>query len=96
MTIAVIFVPAAAHLATYATQCLDYCAARGWEVLGVDRDWDSAAKAVRVGLAGVLLVARPDHLDPAREPRIEVVSECAVPLNARRERTRMIRRNAAR
>lgn len=79
MTIAVIFVPAVHQFATYASQCLEYCAARGWVVLGVDHDWEAAAKVLKSGLAGVLVVARPDHLDPDREPRVEVVDQGPAP-----------------
>lgn len=73
MTIAVIFVPAA-HVAIYAAQCLDYCAARGYEVAGVVAgDWAAAAAMLIHRTAGIIVVARPDHLDPDREPRVEVV-----------------------
>lgn len=72
MTIAVIFVPAA-HIATYASQCFDYCAARGYEVAGVVHgDWAAAAAMLMSRTAGVLIVARGEHLDPNREPRVEV------------------------
>lgn len=72
MPIAIIFVPAA-HLATYASQCLDYCAARGYQVAGVVHgDWAAAAGMLINRAAGIIVVARPDHLDPDREPRIEV------------------------
>lgn len=87
MAIAVIFVPAAVHVATYATQCLDYCAARGYEVAGVVTcDWAAAAAMLIARRAGILVVARPDHLDPNREPRTEVVdcgpAPAAPPRNA--------------
>lgn len=80
MTTAVIFVPAAlahvahvAHVAAYAAQCLDYCAVRGYEVAGViTTDWPAVVKVLTGGTASVVVVARPDHLDPLREPRIEV------------------------
>lgn len=75
MTVAVIFVPAE-HVATYATMCLDYCTARGYEVAGlVTTNWDAAAAMLIARTADILVVARHDHLDPAREPRIEVVAE---------------------
>lgn len=80
MPIAVIFVPAA-HLATYAHQCLEYCSARGYEVAGVVQgDWAAATTMLVNRVAGILVVARPDHLDPDREPRVEVVDQAgAVP-----------------
>lgn len=97
MTVAVIFVPAAAHLATYASNCLDYCAARGYEVAGVvTADWAAAAAMVLSNKAAVLVVSSAEHLDPNREPRVEVVAEHTAPATPRHERTRMVRRNAAR
>jgi len=81
MTLAVIFIPAAAHLATYASQCLEYCAERGYQVAGVvTSDWAAAAGIVMSHGAGVLVVARPDHLDPDREPRTEVVDHSTTPV----------------
>jgi hypothetical protein len=76
VTIAVIFIPAVHQFATYADQCLAYCAHRGYEVAGVvTGDWAAAAAMLIGRTAGVLVVARPDHLDPDREPRIEVVDQ---------------------
>lgn len=79
MPIAVIFVPAA-HLAVHAAACLDYCTAKGYEVAGVVHgDWSAAAAMLVNRAAGVLVVARPDHLDPNREPRVEVVDQGGTP-----------------
>lgn len=82
MTIAVIFVPAVATYATHAAHCFMHCAAQGYHVLGVPipGDWASAAKALMTGTATVLVVARPDHLDPRREPRIEIAGQPAMPV----------------
>lgn len=80
MTNAVIYVPAALHLATYAAQCLSYCTLKGYEVVGiVATDWAAVLTVVTTSTAQVIVVARPDHLDPDREPRIEVVEQGPVP-----------------
>lgn len=94
MTLAVVFIPAAVHLATYAAQCLDYCANRGYEVCGiVTEDWPSVVKLVGAQAATVVVVARAEHLDPEREPRIEIAANAAA--SRYETRTRLIRRNAA-
>lgn len=82
MTIAVIFVPAIAAYATFAAACFNHCAAQGYDVLGVPvpGDWPAAANALKTGTATVLVVARPDHLDPTREPRVEIAGQPAVPV----------------
>lgn len=102
MTSAIIFIPAAFHFATYAAQCLTYCAGRGYEVYGiVTTDWAAVLAVLSAGAAQVVVVARPDHLDPDRVPRIEV-ADPATPYHdnshaasARDRRTQVIRRNAA-
>lgn len=93
MTTAVIFVPAT-HFELYASQCLTYCAARGYEVAGiVTGTWSSAISVLASRTATVLVVARAEHLDPDREPRLEIVAQAdAGPVH---QRTRMVRRNAA-
>jgi hypothetical protein len=81
MTNAVIFVQAEKFEAN-AARCLDYCAARRYEVAGlICGDWDAALQMLRDGLAGVIVVGSAAHLDPEREPRIEVVPKR---LNSRR------------
>lgn len=86
MTTAVIFVPSVADYADYAAQCFAYCATRGYEVLGVPApgDWDAAAQALKTGAATVLVVARSEHLDPNREPRVEVAGQPSKPVAVRR------------
>jgi hypothetical protein len=75
VTIAVVFVPAA-HIAPYAKQCLDYCAARGYDIAGVVRDdWTAAVAMMANHSASVIVVARREHLDPHREPRLEILAE---------------------
>jgi hypothetical protein len=91
VTIAVVFVPTG-HVATYASQCLTYCEAKGYDVAGiVTSDWAAAVATVLNRAAGVIVVARADHLDPHREPRVEVA---ALPDQVRHRRTRIIRPGA--
>ena len=73
VTDAVIFVqPDKFH--ANAARCLDYCATMRYEVVGlVHGDWDAALRMVQEGLAAVIVVASMADLDPARQPRIEVV-----------------------
>jgi hypothetical protein len=74
LTTAVIFVPAE-HVAVHVTQCLNYCSARGYDVAGVVRgNWKAAANMLATGVAGVIVAARLDHLNPDREPRTEVAA----------------------
>lgn len=75
MTIAVVFVPTA-HVIPFAKQCLDYCAGRGYEIAGVVRDdWPAAFAMMATGLVDVIVVARREHLDPNRTPRVEILAE---------------------
>jgi hypothetical protein len=65
-----------------AARCLDYCAAKRYNVIGlIPGDWPAAMRMLNEGLAGVVVVASPEQLDPEREPRIEVVPRR---LNSRR------------
>jgi hypothetical protein len=74
VTIAVIFVPAH-DIAEFGKQCMDYCAARGYEVAGVIRgDWNAAISMTRASSATVVVIASWDHLDPDRKPRVEVAA----------------------
>lgn len=75
MTSAIILVPRVLHVARYADQCLTYCAARGYSVTGVVTDWAAAADMFRNGAADITVVARTEHLDPYRKPRLEVIGE---------------------
>jgi hypothetical protein len=77
VTNAVIFVqPDKFH--ANAARCLDYCATMRYEVVGlVHGDWEAALRMVREGLAEVIVVSSIADLDPARQPRIEVVPKRA-------------------
>ncbi|NMO53541.1 hypothetical protein HH310_20435 [Actinoplanes sp. TBRC 11911] len=65
-----------------AARCLDYCAAKRYNVIGlIPGDWPAAMRMLNEGLAGVVVVASAEQLDPDREPRVEVVPRR---LNSRR------------
>jgi len=99
VTTAVVFVPAG-QVVAYLDLCLTYCAARGYAVTGVvTSDLATAAAMLFDRLAGVLVVARLDHLvgDPcrspdSREPRVEVAGEITIsrPRNELRPRPRRV------
>lgn len=72
MTTAVVFVPAG-HVIPYAAQCLNYCAAKGYTVAGVvTGNWAAVGAMLLERAAAVVVVARPEHLEPDREPRLEI------------------------
>lgn len=76
---AVIFVPEAEHL-VYIAQCTEYCQNQGYQIAGVIRDdWRATVAMLSTGLATIIIMARPDHFDPAWEPRVEFVSDAAAP-----------------
>jgi hypothetical protein len=81
MTNAVIFVQQD-RFEVSAARCLDYCAARRYDVAGlVTGDWQAALQMLEDGLAGVIVVSSASQLGSASEPRIEVVPKR---LNSRR------------
>jgi hypothetical protein len=92
---AVIYVPTAL-LSTDAytdalARCHAYCTRCGYTVIGIARTWEEVEEAYARRDIGVLVVDRHDHLDPNREPRIEVVAateHVAVDPLARRSRRR--------
>lgn len=76
--VAVIFVPATSGATQFAAACLDYCKSRGYQVLGVvTGDGDALFDMLRARQANVVVMARPEHRDPAWEPRLEFVSNAA-------------------
>lgn len=82
------------HLMPDADRCLRYCMANRYNVIGVVRDrWADAMAMLADGRASVLVVADDQHLDPNRQPRIEVVAQQHD--SPRLARTRALRRNAA-
>jgi hypothetical protein len=57
-----------------AARCLEYCDARRYHMVGlVQGDWRAALRMLDDGLATVIVVSSAEQLDPAQEPRIEVV-----------------------
>lgn len=80
MTSAVIYVPIAILAANayvkFLAACHEHCVVHGYEVIGVARTWDEVTEALASHEhPGVVVVARPDHLDPNREPRLEVADQ---------------------
>lgn len=75
MTTALIYIPAAAHLIRSLDVCLIHCAAHGYTLHGVVTDWQAVVGTWVSGMAGVAVVARHDHLDPDRIPRIEIAGQ---------------------
>lgn len=91
---AVIFIPAALHLVEHFNACRLHCEAHGYQIAGlVTTTWDDALTMIWARAAGVVVVARREHLPPDREPRVEVAAEAETPSG--HCRTRIIRRDAA-
>jgi len=80
---AVIFIPTALLSAddynAALARCNAYCNRCDYTVIGIARTWEEVEEAYARRDIGVLVVDRPDHLDPNREPRIEVATEHAAP-----------------
>jgi hypothetical protein len=80
-----------------ADRCIQYCITSGYHMVGLVRDdWGAAMEMLHDGRAEVLVVADPQHLDPHRSPRIEMVSHPPQGGAVRSERSRMVKRTAAR
>ena len=96
MTIAAVILVPDGHVATYANQCLDYCAIRGYVVAGlVTGNLAAAAALLADHTAAVLVVARLSHLTLVEGSRIEVVSEQSARPGRGNRRSHVIRRDAA-
>ena len=81
-----------------AARCLDYCAVRRYAVAGlISGDWPAALQMLDDGLASVIIVSTPAHLEQAQlaatrgESRVEIVPKR---LNRRRPATRPVARMA--
>ena len=73
-TRAIAFIPSDNPLdGVYAIQCLQHIERRGYQLVAILRTWEQVLEALRADLAQVIVVARREHLDPDRAPRIEVV-----------------------
>lgn len=81
--VAVIFIPIALLSADDYTdalaRCNAYCARCEYTVIGIARTWEEVEEAYARREIGVLVVDRLDHLDPNREPRIEVATTAPRP-----------------
>jgi hypothetical protein len=93
---AVIFIPAS-DLQRWAAICLDYCAARKYELAGIvlvdQGGWEAVVDMLHRGVAQIVVVARREHLPRGRVPRIEVTAEAGQDdphLPATRRRTRRL------
>jgi hypothetical protein len=72
---AVILVSEADPLA-FIAQCTAYCHDQGYRIAGVVEDnWGAAVGMLSAGLANVIVMGKPEHFDPAWEPRVEFASE---------------------
>jgi 2,4-dienoyl-CoA reductase-like NADH-dependent reductase (Old Yellow Enzyme family) len=98
---AVILVPQIDHMAHIAV-CTEYCQQQGYRVESVIKsqldyvtrsDWEAAASMREAGLADVIVMARPEHFDPAWETRVEFASDLRLrrAVNTVGRRTRVIR-----
>ncbi|NMO52046.1 hypothetical protein HH310_12665 [Actinoplanes sp. TBRC 11911] len=71
---AIIYLPEGETLeGTYAQQCLAHIEQHGYTLYSVLYDWDLINKTIDAGPATVVVVAREEHLDPRRTPRVEFV-----------------------
>lgn len=70
---AFIVVPAATST-THAAACFAYLEAQGWTFGGLFTDFQEAWVLACAGAASVVVVARPDHIDPHHAPRVEVAN----------------------
>lgn len=82
--VAVIYVPvallSAGDYADALARCHTYCTRCDYTVIGIARTWTEVEEAYARRDIGVLVVDRLDHLDPNREPRIEVATPAGRPV----------------
>ena len=56
-----------------AARCLDYCAARRYNVVGlIPGDWDAAMRMLHEGVASVVVVSSSEQVELQGEPGVEV------------------------
>lgn len=81
MITAVIFVSADAPQ-SHVDRCLNHCITHAYEITTVVRgDWNEVTRMRASGEAQVVVIARWDHLDPERLPRVELATVAALPPN---------------
>jgi hypothetical protein len=99
---AIIYVPASER-DRWEAACLEYCAARGYLVVGLVEDdgsgerWAAVTQALMAGTADVAIVARDWHPPARRVPRVEVAEpevapDTRGPALPRQRRPRVVRR----
>lgn len=75
MTTAVLYIPPDANFGEFNDRLQRYCAAKNYQIVGVDRDgkpwWETLLNARRMGV-DVVLVADETHLPTDRTPRVEI------------------------
>lgn len=74
---ALIFVPLSEPNARYwVMACWSYCLRQGYNPIAVVHQWSDVTRLIlEDGLLAVIVIGRRDHLDPKREPRLEVIAE---------------------
>lgn len=82
MTSAIILVPAdvGGNEELLAGNCIDHCERRGYTVVTFASDWTGTLKALRAGLATVVVLGRREHFDPSWEPRVEFCGDETIAL----------------
>ena len=60
---------------TYARHCLLHIERRGYELVGIVHDWDTAKAQMRDDKAEVVVFAREEHFGSDWTPRVEFVGE---------------------
>src|SRR6476659_5812842 len=96
---AIVFVPSD-HFDPHADHCIEHCEERGYTLVAIVRDnWSAVVGMIAAKQAEIVVVSTETHLDPERLPRVEVVADqpaCGRRISPWEQRTRIIRRNAAR
>jgi hypothetical protein len=92
---AVILAPAGPEHDLWTAQCARFCADYGCEVIAVTPRWADAVAMIESRSADLIVVAKEEHLDPNRMPRLVVVEQAAPRQRGRRgnpRRPRIINR----
>lgn len=96
-TPAIIFLPDEEPLdGKFSRQCVTHIERRGYRLLTILRDWATVMQVLRNREAHVVVVAREEHLDPVRQPRVEFVGEETVRLSSTRVARALMPRDGGR